>query len=621
MEPATNASERALNRLEQFHKNQKELENQRRKKRNVEVDQLISQLADPKVAEKLRIYRLVEEQFDHIETEVEKQVKAEIEAKKKAKKQPLQHHKEPPKSSIAKSPAKLLEKARKLRMELAQELETDEPPEPLKGNLKRLEEERKIKAKEKLLSRSVRGPVEKVVYQPKKIDQIPTKPLNLIKAKSQVGKKLPKKNQTSPIVMLSKPIVRDITDQERRDLTPKRNVGYVAFEHNEEEVEEKKSSILSAHTLGGINISPIPNILFQPKKPTPNVKIVHEIFSGKEDEEATKEPTESHEALEESAKSIDEIDSETSTKSRKEVETVQERKPTDDTIETLVQKVETTEPIEVKVDEVEEYYSDDFEEDNAEDILKEFIPKVIAMRDFADEDSVASGRLSTILEVTSQAATSVENSKKETPLEEGPLSSSSQSSSIITSPIHKPTIQPTPAPKQDNTLDESLAKLSLSEGPILAPSDDASISSFVPELNKDKVSMSGDQIQLEHKALPKPTSNIDQNVTSTVPDLDLTASEQSSTAAKNMISSSSSTTSSAMVSTSPSTSLQMSSFSKTESEFSEGQVLVFRHLTSEGEVNFSEEEAKRVGIMQISSNSEDFTDLSHKDSLEEGEVK
>ena len=172
MEPATNASERALNRLEQFHKNQKELENQRRKKRNVEVDQLISQLADPKVAEKLRIYRLVEEQFDHIETEVEKQVKAEIEAKKKAKKQPLQHHKEPPKSSIAKSPAKLLEKARKLRMELAQELETDEPPEPLKGNLKRLDEERKIKAKEKLLSRGVRGPVEKVVYQPKKIDQI-----------------------------------------------------------------------------------------------------------------------------------------------------------------------------------------------------------------------------------------------------------------------------------------------------------------------------------------------------------------------------------------------------------------------------------------------------------------
>ena len=81
MEPATNASERALNRLEQFHKNQKELENQRRKKRNVEVDQLISQLADPKVAEKLRIYRLVEEQFDHIETEVERQVKAEIEAK------------------------------------------------------------------------------------------------------------------------------------------------------------------------------------------------------------------------------------------------------------------------------------------------------------------------------------------------------------------------------------------------------------------------------------------------------------------------------------------------------------------------------------------------------------
>ena len=77
-------SEKVLNKLEEFHKHQKELAWQRRKKRNTEVDQLISQLADPKVAEKLRIYRLVEDQFDFIESEVEKEVKAELEAKKRA---------------------------------------------------------------------------------------------------------------------------------------------------------------------------------------------------------------------------------------------------------------------------------------------------------------------------------------------------------------------------------------------------------------------------------------------------------------------------------------------------------------------------------------------------------
>jgi hypothetical protein len=44
-----------------------------------------SQLGDPKVAEKLRIYRLVEDQFTHIEAEVEREVLAEIESKKKLK--------------------------------------------------------------------------------------------------------------------------------------------------------------------------------------------------------------------------------------------------------------------------------------------------------------------------------------------------------------------------------------------------------------------------------------------------------------------------------------------------------------------------------------------------------
>ena len=38
------------------------------------VDQLIKNLGDPRVAEKLRIYRLVEEQFALVESQVQKEV-------------------------------------------------------------------------------------------------------------------------------------------------------------------------------------------------------------------------------------------------------------------------------------------------------------------------------------------------------------------------------------------------------------------------------------------------------------------------------------------------------------------------------------------------------------------
>ena len=82
---AAQYAEKALDKLEEFHRKQKSLEWERRKKRNKEVDELISQLGDPKVAEKLRIYRLVEDQFSHIEAEVEREVLSEIEAKKKLK--------------------------------------------------------------------------------------------------------------------------------------------------------------------------------------------------------------------------------------------------------------------------------------------------------------------------------------------------------------------------------------------------------------------------------------------------------------------------------------------------------------------------------------------------------
>lgn len=56
----------------------KEIQAEKRRKRNAEVDDLIRNLADPRVAEKLRIYRLVEQQFQEIENQVERQVRAEV---------------------------------------------------------------------------------------------------------------------------------------------------------------------------------------------------------------------------------------------------------------------------------------------------------------------------------------------------------------------------------------------------------------------------------------------------------------------------------------------------------------------------------------------------------------
>ena len=142
-----NIAEKALNHLEEFHKKQKEIEWDRRKKRNAEVDALISQLGDPKVAEKLRIYRLVEEQFEFIESQIEKQVKSELEAKKREK-IPVQ---KPSKILTNANPGNVLVRARKIRMELAKELQNEDPPEVIKNNLAKVRAERQAEAKERLL--------------------------------------------------------------------------------------------------------------------------------------------------------------------------------------------------------------------------------------------------------------------------------------------------------------------------------------------------------------------------------------------------------------------------------------------------------------------------------------
>jgi hypothetical protein len=56
--------------LSEFRKKQLEAEFERRQRRNKEVDDLIQNIGDPRIAEKLRIYRLVEQKFLAVELQV-----------------------------------------------------------------------------------------------------------------------------------------------------------------------------------------------------------------------------------------------------------------------------------------------------------------------------------------------------------------------------------------------------------------------------------------------------------------------------------------------------------------------------------------------------------------------
>ena len=58
------------NPMSEFRRIQLELETDRRQRRNKEVDELIRNIGDPRIAEKLRIYRLVEEKFLSVEQQV-----------------------------------------------------------------------------------------------------------------------------------------------------------------------------------------------------------------------------------------------------------------------------------------------------------------------------------------------------------------------------------------------------------------------------------------------------------------------------------------------------------------------------------------------------------------------
>jgi hypothetical protein len=571
------SAEKALGKLADFHKKQKELEWERRNKRNAEVDDLISKLGDPKVAEKLRIYRLVEEQFTAIEAEVEREVKNEIEAKRRAKLETSATNVKslPEKKTLdLKNSGKLLHKARELRMTLAREMEDDQPPLPIKDNLAKLKVERLLKSKEALLSRSttrtrkaaesssspMKGPTERVLFKPRPIDSIPAS-IAFKKKRTIARNKGGGQYEEFGITLLSKPIIRDITDEDRKTMfkIDKRNVGYVSYEYVENNPFEEKT--LSAHVLCGVDISPR-QTPFMTKVPI-DAK-VNNVF-----EESVVVADNDHDKPDSSIEpSINIIEEQSKPQQIPDVQDAA----------ALEEELNEAKPVEHHDE--EDCYSETFEEDDPEELLKEFIPKVMAMHEFNEDDSITD-RLSTIPEDPSQA-TSVDDESNRELLEEGPLSSSSssKSSSIITSPIIRGASTATrPTNAGDETLN-ALKNISLSEGPII-PSEDASLQSIAnpAELSEGPLAQT-DVEPSEKDHLPRPISKVDQAVmVTTMPDLDLSFSEPS-----NKKASLSSSSSAMAYSSSMSSSSMLASSFKPESELSEGQVVLGTSILSEGEI-------------------------------------
>ena len=243
----------ALNKMAEFFQKQKDLDFERRKKRNAEVDALISQLGDPKVAEKLRIYRLVEEQFTHIEAEVEKEVKEKMEQKKKHTLKPKIEPKLNLKKSDTKVTSNLLLKAKIVREQLASQLECNDPPEPIKDNLAKIKAEKQALAKEKLLGHRTnpRKPKQQISYRPEPVQKIP----NAKFKKNDPKKKMQFFRPSDSIQMLSEPIIKDLSGSHEQKRQIKNNVGYESFVEPIDETDHSER-ILTAHVLRGVNIEP-----------------------------------------------------------------------------------------------------------------------------------------------------------------------------------------------------------------------------------------------------------------------------------------------------------------------------------------------------------------------------
>ena len=632
-------AEKALNGLAEFHKRQRDLDWERRKKRNNEVDALISQLGDPKVAEKLRIYRLVEEQFLHIEAEVEKEVKQKMDEKKKSIVSHDTGKSNRPTSrlhSVGKLPGgSLLHKAKIVREQLASQLENTEPPAPIKDNLAKLKAERQLQAKEKLLGRknvsstqenSRKNILEKISYRSEPVSSIPESSVKTQGAKKKVFMKPQRTIQRNePIKMLSEPIIKDLSSEK-----PKKgpdNVGFATF-YDISERESVSQKVLTAHVLRGVNITPKPTL----KESSPlQTKIIEELHESLKDETSSKTSTSTVMSNHLASPIFHDVIPQVSMPYENNSEVFYDLKCDETKDETDDQQ--DNKVLDEKSNQSDDNdYSENFEDEEVDDFVENVLPKILETQaTFLEEDSAA-GRLSTIPEVPSQATSSSSLNKVQTDsknLSEGPLETSSDTSfkSNNASPIqlafketskeasekdetHETSMEARPAIKSP----ESIPSLSLSEGPFMI-SEDSSIL-VQPQLVKSQIPANVlsegplDSTKDEEKSEKFEKSTEFQKSKQIQTELNQTSSSISKSANISAIASSvkAPSTSSDSTTTSYSKLTSQSLSSKESSDFSEGQFLVFRGCKnnlgatssdfSEGEIPSKDDEQLMENLVQ-----------------------
>ncbi len=491
-----------------------------------------------------------------------------------------------------KGAGKLLNKARSLRVDLAKEIDDSRPPSRIKDNLARLKVERSQASKAALLQKKRKSP-EKVENRSFRAPQIPGIPRRNVVSKAKLNKSRSASSDhdigDEEIVLLGRPVIRDISETERKQMEAaqakngqksKPNISLATYKHIDSPRSSERVKPLTAHFLNGVSISPASSP-FEPSnvsKPTvvsgKNVAVLKATFHDSSLDDDSLKVIETADAKYEPPSEI------TDPKTREDSEAKEIKSNISE------QEADHREEEEVPADD----YSDSFEEDEeeAEELLKQFIPKVMAMDEY-EEDTITD-RLSTIHEVPSQITnTDEEDSNKILSLDEGPLSPESKEMET----------------KEDQDV-VNLSKLSLSEGP-LVPSDDNSLSSDLVkpvqekplDLSEGPLSDSKDEDEAKSKKvrkiddvpeeapmpppLVKSSEESAEKIAQPSSDLDWSVTEASE---KKTQQQSSSSSSSAFATSSSSTSANISATSssfKAESVLSEGQV-VTKNLLSEGEL-------------------------------------
>merc|ERR1712032_283203 len=217
--------------------------------RNKKLDEMVSDLANAKTAEKLRIFKLVEAQFDAIEQQVKDEVAHKMETQKKEKEENL-----------------------RIRGSNAEEI------------LKKSAKLRKDEIKRQKVTTYKKSAIPKMV-SPRK----PGKNVSFSKKSEEEGgragsfKVLKEKDVNAGIIPLSAPVIIDRCDKDQE------NKGLFQMKHVGLDPREKLQK-LSCHRLPGVDIRPglvienIPGLSFEGYNRKPNRRIaVEHVFSSGED--------------------------------------------------------------------------------------------------------------------------------------------------------------------------------------------------------------------------------------------------------------------------------------------------------------------------------------------------